>query len=158
MVIDLLSLANIGLQLNTKLAGVNYKISVDSWYRFFFGLRERVIKFVFLFRPKILSTNDYIIMGAHLTPLNEFQPEDGQIAVVVGSVDPRASQYCCEIRIQKSKQEYVEEMKMMVFNLLRKFKEAPGASSTQLKRVIFYRDCREDPSELDIVRIIILLY
>ena len=97
-------------------------------------------------------------MGAHLTPLNEFQPEDGQIAVVVGSVDPRASQYCCEIRIQKSKQEYVEEMKMMVFNLLRKFKEAPGASSTQLKRVIFYRDCREDPSELDIVRIIILLY
>ena len=97
-------------------------------------------------------------MGAHLTPLNEFQPEDGQIAVVVGSVDPRASQYCCEIRIQKSNQEYVEEMKMMVFNLLRKFKEAPGASSTQLKRVIFYRDCREDPSELDIVRIIILLY
>lgn len=30
MVIDLLSLANICLQLNTKLAGVNYKISVDS--------------------------------------------------------------------------------------------------------------------------------
>jgi hypothetical protein len=30
MVIDLLSLANICLQLNTKLAGVNYKILVDS--------------------------------------------------------------------------------------------------------------------------------
>ena len=42
MVIDPLRLANICLQLNTKLAGVNYKISVDSWYRFFFGLRERV--------------------------------------------------------------------------------------------------------------------
>jgi hypothetical protein len=41
MVIDLLSLANICLQLNTKLAGVNYKISVDSWYRFFFWFTRK---------------------------------------------------------------------------------------------------------------------
>ena len=33
---DQQSLANICLKLNTKLAEINYRISLESWYRFFF--------------------------------------------------------------------------------------------------------------------------
>jgi hypothetical protein len=33
---DQQSLANICLKLNTMLAGINYTISLESWYRLFF--------------------------------------------------------------------------------------------------------------------------
>ena len=59
----------------------------------------------------------------------------------MGSVDPRGSQYGCEIRVQKSKQEYIEDMEGMVYNLLLKFNRATGSTSTgKPQRIIFYRD------------------
>ena len=63
------------------------------------------------------------------------------IAAVVASVDPRAAQYVCEIRIQASKQEYIEEMEDMVYHLLLKFHRSAGKTSTaKPQRIIFYRD------------------
>ena len=82
-------------------------------------------------------------MGADVTHPGADQQDSGKpsIAAVVGSVDPRASQYCCEIRIQKSKKEYIEDMENMVYNLLRKFNRVTGSTSTgKPQRIIFYRD------------------
>lgn len=91
----------------------------------------------------MLLNEQVIIMGADVTHPGADQQDSGKssIAAVVGSVDPRASQYCCEIRIQKSKQEYIEDMENMVYNLLRKFNRVSGATSTgKPQRIIFYRD------------------
>ena len=84
-----------------------------------------------------------IIMGADVTNPGADQQDSGKpsIAAVVGSVDPRGSQYVCEIRVQKSKQEYIEDMEGMVYNLLLKFNRATGSTSTgKPQRIIFYRD------------------
>ncbi|XP_059352742.1 protein argonaute-2-like [Daphnia carinata] len=118
------TMANICLKLNAKLGGINNLISRD-------------------FRPKVLLEQQVIIMGADVTHPGADQQDSGKpsIAAVVGSVDPRASQYCCEIRIQKSKQEYIEDMENMVYNLLRKFNKVTGSTSTgKPQRIIFYRD------------------
>ena len=82
-------------------------------------------------------------MGADVTHPGADQPGSRKpsIAAVVGSVDPKAAQYVCEIRIQKSKQEYIEDMESMVYNLLLKFYRATGSTSTgKPQRIIFYRD------------------
>jgi eukaryotic translation initiation factor 2C len=43
--------------------------------------------------------------------------------------------------VQKSKQEYIEDMEGMVYNLLRKFNRVNGTVSTgKPQRIIFYRD------------------
>uniref|UniRef100_A0A0P5QUR0 Argonaute-2 n=1 Tax=Daphnia magna TaxID=35525 RepID=A0A0P5QUR0_9CRUS len=118
------TMANICLKLNAKLGGINNLIARD-------------------FRPKVLLEQQVIIMGADVTHPGADQQDSGKpsIAAVVGSVDPRASQYCCEIRIQKSKQEYIEDMENMVYNLLRKFNRVAGTTSTgKPQRIIFYRD------------------
>ena len=90
-----------------------------------------------------MLSEQVIIMGADVTHPGADQQNSGKpsIAAVVGSVDPRGSQYCCEIRVQKSKQEYIEDMEGMVYNLLRKFNKATGSTSTgKPQRIIFYRD------------------
>ena len=84
-----------------------------------------------------------IIMGADVTHPGADQQDSGKpsIAAVVASVDPRAAQYACEIRIQASKQEYIEEMEDMVYQLLLKFHRSAGKTSTaKPQRIIFYRD------------------
>ena len=102
-----------------------------------------LLKYLICFSPKVLLQEQVIIMGADVTHPGADQQDSGKpsIAAVVGSVDPRASQYCCEIRIQKSKQEYIEDMENMVYNLLRKFNRVTGSTSTgKPQRIIFYRD------------------
>lgn len=58
-------------------------------------------------------------MGADVTHPGADQQDSGKpsIAAVVGSVDPRAFRYCAEIRVQKSKQEYIEDMEDMVYQV-----------------------------------------
>ena len=95
------------------------------------------------YSPKVLLEEQVIIMGADVTHpgADQQNSEKPSIAAVVGSVDPRASQYCCEIRIQKSKQEYIEDMENMVYNLLCKFNRVTGSTSSgKPQRIIFYRD------------------
>lgn len=82
-------------------------------------------------------------MGADVTHPGTDQQNSGKasIAAVVGSIDPRASQYCAEIRIQASKQEWIEEMEGMVYNILLKFNRANRSTSTgKPQRIIFFRD------------------
>ena len=73
-----------------------------------------------------------IVMGADVTHPGADQQDSGKpsIAAVVASVDPKAAQYITEIRIQKSKQEYIEDMENMVYNLLLKFNKTTGSTST----------------------------
>lgn len=96
-------------------------------------------------------------MGADVTHPGADQQDSNKpsIAAVVGSVDPRASQYCCEIRIQRSKQEYIEDMEGMVYNLLRKFNRVNGAVSTgKPQRIIFYRDGVSEGQFAKVIRFI----
>jgi len=118
------TVANICLKLNAKLGGVN-------------NLIDRSV------RPRMLLNEQVIIMGADVTHPGADRQELGKpsIAAVVGSVDPRASQYCTEIRIQASKQEFIEDMEGMVYNILRKFNRANYSTSTgKPQRIIFFRD------------------
>lgn len=94
-------------------------------------------------RPPILLKEQVMIMGADVTHPGPEQGDSGKpsIAAVVGSVDPRAFRYATEIRIQKSRQEYIEDMEGMVYNLLLKFNRITGSTSTgKPQRIIFYRD------------------
>ena len=95
------------------------------------------------YRPRMLLSEQVIIMGADVTHPGADRQEAGKpsIAAVVGSVDPRASQYCAEIRIQQSKQECIEDMEGMVYNILRKFNRTNYSTSTgKPQRIIFFRD------------------
>jgi len=121
---DPATMSNICLKLNSKLGGVNNLIDQSV-------------------RPRVLKDEQIIIMGADVThPGADQQDADRpSIAAVVGSVDPRASQYCAEIRIQAPKQEYIEDMEDMVYNILRKFNRANYSTSTgKPQRIIFFRD------------------
>lgn len=92
-------------------------------------------------RPAVLK-EQVIFLGADVThPGADEGSDKPSVAAVVGSVDPRASQYCCEIRVQKSKQEYIQDMEGMVYNILRKYNRITGATSTgKPQRIIFFRD------------------
>lgn len=84
-----------------------------------------------------------IIMGADVTHPGADTPEIGKpsIAAVVGSTDPTGFRYCAEIRIQKSRQECIEEMEPMVYNILLKFYRANCRTSTgKPQRILFFRD------------------
>jgi len=123
-VVDSATMANICMKLNAKLGGTNNLIS------------RKV-------RPPILLKEQVMIMGADVTHPGPEQGDSGKpsIAAVVGSVDPRAFRYATEIRIQKSRQEYIEDMEGMVYNLLLKFNRITGSTSTgKPQRIIFYRD------------------
>ena len=73
------------------------------------------------------------------------------IAAVVGSVDPRASQYCCEIRIQKSEEVIIKGLNKMVVHLLRKIKYKHGKADKPMN-LIFFRECEED-DDLETVKL-----
>lgn len=81
-------------------------------------------------------------MGADVThpAADQHDSKRPSIAAVVGSVDPRASKYCTEIRIQPPKQEFIEDMEGMVYEILRKFHAINRTSTGKPQRIIFYRD------------------
>ena len=121
---DYQTVRNICLKLNAKLGGVNNLIDKSV-------------------RPKMLLEEQVIIMGADVTHPGADQQFSGKpsIAAVVGSMDPSAFRYSTEIRIQKSKQEYIEDMEDMVYQLLLKYNRIAGKTSTgKPQRIIFFRD------------------
>lgn len=109
---------------------------------------------LFLLRPN--TKDDLVIIGARLTPIDVNQPEIGQIAAVVASVDPRSSQYCCEVILQTSEHEYIEDIGNMLYRMLRKFDKSCGAKSFKKQpiRIIVYRDTSDDPLDFQNVRLI----
>jgi len=57
--------------------------------------------------------------------------------------------------VQKSKQEYIEDMEGMVYNLLRKFNRVNGVTSTgKPQRIIFYRDGVSEGQFAKVIQII----
>jgi len=62
------------------------------------------------------------------------------ITAVVASVDPCAAQYVCEIQIQSSMQEYIEEMEDMVHQLFHMSHRSAGRIAAKPQWIIFYRD------------------
>ena len=73
---------NILLKINSKLGGTNQMLHSSI-------------------TPKVLLDQEVMIMGADVThPASDFKGRKPSIAAVVGSMDPKASQYKCEIRFQ----------------------------------------------------------
>ena len=75
------TLHNILLKINSKLGGTNQMLHTSN-------------------TPSILQ-RPVIIMGADVThPSSDFKNSKPSIAAIVGSMDAKASQYLCEIRLQ----------------------------------------------------------
>jgi len=86
-----------------------------------------------------------MIMGADVThPSPGSNPSERMrhsIAAVVGSLDPGASRYCAEMRLQKPRQETIQDMEDMVHAILMRFYRTNCRTSTgKPQRIIFYRD------------------
>jgi len=111
---------NILLKINSKLGGTNQTLHSSI-------------------SPKIF-TSPVMIMGADVThPASDFKGTKQSIAAVVGSMDPKASQYKCEIRFQNSAQneEMIHSMEEISMKLLKEFYKRTKCKPS---RLIFYRD------------------
>ena len=78
-----------------------------------------------------------IFLGADVTHPGTGDKSNPSIAAVVASKDSYPTLYNAEVRVQKHRQEIIEELKEMVKSLLKKFR-----ASTRVipRKIIFYRD------------------
>jgi len=117
------AIANICLKINSKLCGINHKLSINS-------------------RPKIFE-EPVMILGAdvtHAPAASQGKGDKPSIAAVVGSVDPSAQmKYEVEIRVQESNQteEMIHDMRTIVVNLLKKFY---STTKQKPRKLIMFRD------------------
>jgi len=115
------TLHNILLKINSKLGGTNQMLHTSN-------------------TPSILQ-RPVIIMGADVThPASDFKSSKPSIAAVVGSMDSKASQYLCEIRLQNTGQveEIISSMEEVTKKLLTQFRKKN--SGRKPEKIIFYRD------------------
>jgi len=115
------TLHNILLKINSKLGGTNQMLHTAN-------------------TPNILE-KPVIIMGADVThPASDFKSSKPSIAAVVGSMDAKASQYLCEIRLQNTGQveEMISSMEEVTKKLLIQFKNKNLGRRPE--KIIFYRD------------------
>ena len=113
-------LGNLCLKINSKLGGKNHTLHRDS-------------------RPEILK-RPIMIMGADVThPAPEHKGMKPSIAAVVGSVDPQATQYEVQVRVQNTEQneEVIQDMKNVTIELLKRFKEK---TTRKPERLVMFRD------------------
>eukprot|EP00092_Neocalanus_flemingeri_P034497 GFUD01037510.1.p1 GENE.GFUD01037510.1~~GFUD01037510.1.p1 ORF type:complete len:930 (+),score=334.94 GFUD01037510.1:83-2872(+) len=118
--INLQVLSNICLKLNSKLGGINHVLAPQS-------------------RPALLD-RPVMIMGADVThPAPAHKGHKPSIAAVVASVDPKASRYEVQIRVQDSGQneEMIQDMKNVVKILLGQFRLKTGHKPEAL---VMFRD------------------
>ena len=114
---DMQTMANVCLKINAKLGGTTYILDK--------GIRSPILG-----RPVIIFGADV----THPSPRDEMSPS---IAAVVASMDSHPNLYSAETRIQKHRQEMIEELKDMVKVLLKKFRSRTGATP---EKILFYRD------------------
>jgi len=115
------TLHNILLKINSKLGGTNQMLHTSNI-------------------PSILQ-RPVIIMGADVThPSSDFKHTKPSIAAIVGSMDAKASQYLCEIRLQKMGQveEMISTMEEVTRKLLIQFRNKNMGRKPE--KIIFYRD------------------
>jgi len=108
---------NLCLKLNAKTGGTNHGLFV---------------------RPPVMK-KPIIILGADVTHSAPSEFKKPSIAAMVGSCNPEASEYFCEVRVQKQGKvmEEIEKTEEMVKSLLQRFNE-----KTRVKplKIIYYRD------------------
>lgn len=71
------------------------------------------------------------------------------IAALVGSMDAQCSRYSAAIRVQKGRQEIIQDLTSMVIELLKTFYQTCGAKP---ERVVFYRDGVSDGQFPEVLR------
>ncbi|KAJ3350930.1 eukaryotic translation initiation factor 2C, 2 [Entophlyctis luteolus] len=111
--------ANVCLKINVKLGGMNSYLSNGQ------------LPFV--------SERPTIVFGADVT---QQHPAPGSastqsIAALVGSMDAQCSRYAASIRVQKGRQEMIQDLASMVVELLKTFYQTCGAKP---ERICFFRD------------------
>ncbi|XP_067937270.1 protein argonaute-2-like [Watersipora subatra] len=111
------TLSNLCLKINVKLGGIN-NILLPS------------------VRPNIFR-EPVIFFGADVTHPPAGDRQRPSIAAVVASMDAHPSRYSSTVRVQKHRQEYIEDLATMVKDLLIAFYRA---TTFKPARIIFYRD------------------
>ncbi|KAJ3089874.1 hypothetical protein HK102_005260 [Quaeritorhiza haematococci] len=109
--------ANVCLKINVKLGGMNSYLSNTQ------------LPFV--------SERPTIIFGADVTHPAPGSASNQSIAALVGSMDAQCSRYAASIRVQKGRQEIIQDLAGMVIELLKTFYQTCGAKPD---RILFYRD------------------
>ena len=115
--------ANLCLKINAKLGGINHVLAKTC-------------------RPKILS-KPVMIMGADVShPAPESRKFKPSIVAVTGSVEPKATIYETQVRIQDAgndkNEEVIQDMKNITVALLKKFYERSNGRKPE--RLIMFRD------------------
>jgi len=114
-------ISNLCLKMNAKLGGVNHVLADVS-------------------RPNILK-RPIMVMGADVThAAPESKGEKPSIAAIVGSMDPAASKYECEVRIQSREhnEEIIQDFKEVTKSLLMKFYNINNKRKPE--QIIMFRD------------------
>ncbi|KNC97956.1 uncharacterized protein SPPG_06944 [Spizellomyces punctatus DAOM BR117] len=109
--------ANVCLKMNVKLGGMNSYLSNTQ------------LPFV--------SERPTIILGADVTHPAPGSASNQSIAALVGSMDAQCSRFAAAIRVQKGRQEVIQDLSGMVIELLKTFYQTCGAKP---ERIVFYRD------------------
>lgn len=78
-----------------------------------------------------------ICLGADVTHPGAGDKSNPSIAAVVASKDSHPTLYNAEVRVQKHRQEMIDDLKEMVKTLLKKFRASTKAIP---EKIIFYRD------------------
>ena len=114
---NLSTIHNLCLKMNAKTGGTNHGLFV---------------------RPEVMK-EPTMILGADVTHSAPTQIKKPSIAAMVGSCNPEASDYLCEVRVQRQGkvEEQIEKTEEMVFSLLERFVERTRYKPV---KIIYYRD------------------
>eukprot|EP00842_Homolaphlyctis_polyrhiza_P005960 jgi/Hompol1/6365/HPOL_004951-RA len=121
--------ANVCLKINVKLGGMNSYLSSVQ------------LPFV--------SERPTIILGADITHPVMGSSSSQSIAAVVGSMDAQCSRYSASIRVQRGRNEYIQDLSSMIIELLKTFYQTCGAKP---ERIVFYRDGISESHFADVMR------
>uniref|UniRef100_A0A4X1VWW3 Protein argonaute-1 n=2 Tax=Sus scrofa TaxID=9823 RepID=A0A4X1VWW3_PIG len=111
------TLSNLCLKINVKLGGINNILVPHQ-------------------RPSVFQ-QPVIFLGADVTHPPAGDGKKPSIAAVVGSMDAHPSRYCATVRVQRPRQEIIQDLASMVRELLIQFYKSTRFKPT---RIIFYRD------------------
>nr|XP_023668881.1 protein argonaute-1 [Paramormyrops kingsleyae] len=111
------TLSNLCLKINVKLGGINNILVPHQ--------RSAVFQ------------QPVIFLGADVTHPPAGDGKKPSITAVVGSMDAHPSRYCATVRVQRPRQEVIEDLSYMVRELLIQFYKSTRFKPT---RIIFYRD------------------
>uniref|UniRef100_A0A673LRY1 Protein argonaute-3-like n=1 Tax=Sinocyclocheilus rhinocerous TaxID=307959 RepID=A0A673LRY1_9TELE len=90
----------------------------------------------FILVPSVFQ-QPVIFLGADVTHPPAGDGKKPSIAAVVGSMDAHPSRYCATVRVQRPRQEVIQDLASMVRELLIQFYKSTRYKPT---RIIFYRD------------------